>query len=223
MPPAGVRFDRRAGIQTVGHAEPSDLIVEHGSLEDGFSYVATPPRLVRGCLDALAVPEESFTFIDMGSGRGRVLLMASERPFRRVVGIEFAAELHEAATENIRRFPKRRMRCRDVTSLYGDAAAFTFPLDPLILYFNNPFSENVMTKVLQNLATSHQQQPRPIVVAYLQQAVEDPQHATDNLGLLGRQPFLTRRPVRFRLLDRIALRRFLVHMYCSPEALNLAG
>jgi len=55
VPSSGVRFDRRAGVETEGFAEPSELTVERGSSGEGFSYVPTPPWLVRACLDALAV------------------------------------------------------------------------------------------------------------------------------------------------------------------------
>src|SRR5439155_6389857 len=122
----------------------------------------------RAWLNALEIPLEPFTLVDMGSGLGRVLLLASQRPFRRVIGVEFALELHEAAIENIRGFPKTRMICRDVTALLGDAAAFDFPPEPLVVYFNNPFSENVMAKVIENLANSYERQRRAIVVVYQQ-------------------------------------------------------
>jgi 16S rRNA G966 N2-methylase RsmD len=223
LPRAGLRWDRAAGVETEARAEPRDLTVEDGSVEEGFSYVPTPPRLARAVLDCLDIPLPLFTFVDMGSGRGRMLLMASERPFRRVIGVEFAAELHNAAVENIRRFPKVRRRCQDVRSIHGDAAEFTFPMDPLVLYFDNPFSETVMGAVLQHLAASHELRRRPIVVVYQQLAVENPRHSTDNLGLLDRQRFLIASPARLALFDRIALRRYLVRVYRSSETMDLVA
>ena len=218
VPFAGERFDRKAGVETEGHAALSDLTIGDASRTEGFLYVPTPPQLARAWLDALEGPLHPFTLVDMGSGRGRVLLIASEKPFRRVIGVEFAVELHEAALENIRRFPNARMRCKDVTSVLKDAAAFSFPTDPLVVYFNNPFSEVVMTKVVRNLATTYEEQPRPIVVVYQQLVVEAPEHSTDNLRLLDRQPFLEGRTIRFSRRDQRALEPFLVRMYSSPEA-----
>jgi hypothetical protein len=217
IPSQSEAWDRAAGVETLEVAEPSALTVEAGSPADGFTYVATSPRLVRAWLDDLGVSLPLFTFVDLGSGRGRVLLMASERPFRRVLGVEFAAELHAAALENIRRFPRARMRCTDVDSIYGDAGSFVFPLDPLVIYLNNPFSEQVMTRVLRNLASSYEQQPRPIVVVYQQQVVEEPRHSTNNLGLLDQQPFLAGRTLRYSILDRLLLKPYLVRIYTSPE------
>lgn len=223
IPSRSEAWDRAAGVETREIAEPSALTVGAGSIEDGFTYIATPPRLVHAWLNALNVQLPLFTLVDLGSGRGRVLVMASERPFRRVLGVEFAAELHEAALNNIQRFPRARMRCTDVDSIYGDAASFVFPLDPLVVFFNNPFSEQVMTSVIRNLASSYDQQPRPIVVVYQQRVVEDPGHSTNNIGLLDQQPFLIGRTLRFSRLDRIFLQPFLVRMYTSPETTQLSS
>jgi hypothetical protein len=223
IPSRSEAWDRAAGVQTVEVAEPSTLTVEAGSAEEGFTYAATSPRLARAWLDALEIPLPLFTLVDLGSGRGRVLLLASERPFRRVLGVEFAAELHASALDNIRRFPPERMRCTDVSSIYGDAASFAFPLDPLVIYFNNPFSEQVMTGVLENLAGSYAREPRPIVVVYQQLVVEYPGQSTNNLALLDQQPFLTGRTLRFSILDRVLLQPFLVRIYTSPEASQLSN
>src|SRR5689334_23652607 len=35
-----------------------------------------------------------FTFVDIGSGKGRVLLMAAEYPFPHIIGVELLPELH---------------------------------------------------------------------------------------------------------------------------------
>jgi hypothetical protein len=223
IPSRSEAWDRAAGVETRQVAEPSALTVDAGSIEEGFTYVATPPRLVRAWLDALNVPLPLFTLVDLGSGRGRVLLMASERPFRRVLGVEFAAELHASALDNIRRFPRGRMRCTNVSSIYADAASFVFPLDPLVIYLNNPFSEQVMTSVLRNLGSSYEYEPRPIMVVYQQRVLEEPHHSTNNLALLDQEPFLTGRTLRFSIRDRLFLQPFLVRIYASPEARHLSG
>src|SRR5690242_5062036 len=36
-----------------------------------------------------------FTFIDLGSGKGRTLLMASDYPFRAIIGVELLPALHQ--------------------------------------------------------------------------------------------------------------------------------
>ena len=218
-PPEGQAWDRAAGVATEQAGYPRELTVPQGSAADGHAYLPTPPRLLNVWLDLLHEPLlPSATFIDMGSGRGRVLLIASERPFGRVLGVEFTSELHESALDNIHRFPTDRMRCRDVTSVLGDAAAFSFPTDALVLYFDNPFNEKIMSTVVANLAASYEQQPRPIVLVYQQLVHEYPGHRTDNLALLDRTSFLEGQTLRYRLRDRPFLSPFIVRIYVSTEA-----
>lgn len=107
-PHDGEVWDRPAGVETELPSHLADLTVVAGSAEHGHLYSPTPPRLVRAWLDEVAPSaDEACTFVDMGPGRGRTLLMASEKPFRRVVGVEFTRELNEAALRDIQRFRGR--------------------------------------------------------------------------------------------------------------------
>lgn len=216
------RFDEAFGVETAGEAEPSALTLTDSAAGDGFTYVATPPRLARLWLDTLPTSLGDYTFVDMGSGKGRVLLLAASRDFGRIVGVEFAVELHDAAVANVARFSPAVHR-RDIEPLLGDAASFEFPLEPLVVHFNNPFSERVMTSVVANLGSSYHQRPRPIVVIYQQLRVEQPQHRTRNVELLRALPFLAHRPLQPRsLLDRVVLRPFVVDLFESQER-SVAG
>jgi SAM-dependent methyltransferase len=105
-----------------------------------------------------------YTFVDLGSGKGRVLLVAAEYPFAKIRGVEFTAELHRLAEQNISRYRHGRRRCTDLESIHADAMEYVFPDSKLILYFHNPFSPEVMRKVFMNLEKSLAQRPRPVVV-----------------------------------------------------------
>jgi SAM-dependent methyltransferase len=144
-------------------------------------YFATEPWLFEQIMDALArsiqrlaISQEAvaqtrlqdFTFIDLGSGKGRVLLMASEYPFRKIIGVEFMPELHRAAQKNIANYSNARQRCSQIESVCMDVRDFRFPLDPLMVYLFNPFSEATFARVLENLRLSVEQSPRPVYLAY---------------------------------------------------------
>ena len=213
------RFDRSLGITTSGEAEPSELTVRAGEVATGFSYVATPVRLARSWLRALPTAHRDFTFIDMGSGKGRVLALAGRHGFERVVGVEFATELHEAAEANARAAAKRGVRFE---SRLCDAAEFDFPDHPLVVHFNNPFAESVMARVLESLARAYASKSAPVVVVYQQRTIEEERHATRNLELLDDLRFLSGRSVEpQRWLDRRMLSAFTVRVYESPEAVGL--
>ena len=144
-------------------------------------YFATEPWLFEQIMDALArgiqrlaISQEAvaqtrlqdFTFIDLGSGKGRVLLMASEYPFRKIIGVEFMPELHRPAQENIASYSSDAQLCRQIETACMDARDFQFPDEPLVVYLFNPFSESTFTRVLENLRQSIKQAPRPVYVAY---------------------------------------------------------
>jgi SAM-dependent methyltransferase len=208
------RFDERYGIDAEGYAEPEDLTVE-GEPRTGFTYVATPVRLGRWWLRELPVDPARFTFVDMGSGKGRVLALAAAHGFGRVIGVEFARELHEIAVRNA---GAARARGLDFEPILGDAAEFEFPDAPLVAHFNNPFAESVMRRVLTNLARSYESHPRPVVVVYQQLTVEEDRHSTRNLVLLDDLPFLRGRSLARRgLVDRRVLAPFTARLYESVE------
>ena len=117
------RFDRRLGIDTAGRLEPTELTIAAGEPSQGITYLGTQPRLARWWLAALPPEPERFTFIDMGSGKGRVLVFAVQHGFRRSVGVEFAQELHDVAVENARILGDRGIAIEPVL---GDAGAFEF-------------------------------------------------------------------------------------------------
>jgi Methyltransferase domain len=136
-------------------------------------YFATEPWLFEQIMQALPIDFPQFTFVDLGSGKGRVLLMASDYPFKRIVGVEFMPELHRTAQKNINGFASDRQQCRQVESVRMDARDFQFPPEPLVVYLFNPFSKSTFAQVLENLRRSVEQMPRPVYIAYRFMEFED--------------------------------------------------
>jgi SAM-dependent methyltransferase len=125
-------------------------------------YQATEPELFREMMRAVPADLREFTFVDLGSGKGRTLLMAAEFGFRRIIGVELLPELHAAAAENIARHPiASRMQV-----ICADAAEFQFPQEPTVLYLFNPFLESVLAAVLASIEQSLHDIPRPFYVVY---------------------------------------------------------
>ena len=130
------------------------------------SYQPIELDLFQEMLNRLGIDYGEFTFVDIGSGKGRALLMASEYPFRKVIGVELLPELDHIAQENIRAFPRERQRCSAIESVQGDATEFSFPGEPLVVFLFNPLPENGIRKVVQNLGRSVVEQRRPVWLIY---------------------------------------------------------
>src|SRR5437588_1457605 len=122
------------------------------------AYQPSEPAIFHEMLDALrlqlGIDFHDFTFIDLGSGKGRTLLMASDYPFRRIVGVELLPALHRIAQQNLRQYKSESQKCFAFETICADAAAFPFPDDPLVIYLFNPFPESGMRQVVANLEQS---------------------------------------------------------------------
>jgi SAM-dependent methyltransferase len=130
------------------------------------SYQPIEAEIFREILTSASIDFSPYTFIDIGSGKGRALLLASEFSFRRVIGIELLPELNRIAEENIRKFSDDRGLTLPIETLCGDAADFEFPLGPLVIYFFHPLTEAGFRKTLSNLQASVKQHPRPVHILY---------------------------------------------------------
>ena len=129
-------------------------------------YQPTEPSLFHEMLSVLKIDFREFTFIDLGSGKGRVLMMAADYPFRRIVGVELLPELCRVAQENLNQYKSNSQKCFTLQTICADARQFTFPLEPTVLYLFNPLPEEGLLQVIANLDRSLREQPRPLYVLY---------------------------------------------------------
>ena len=157
-------FDTSRHVQTSGTAVLKRLTI-HGDTSDSCVAIPSRPRRARQALRALPVDDHAaYTFVDIGSGKGRMLLVAAEYPFRKVMGVEFAAELNDQATRNIAAYHSRKRRCREIESQCMDAVDFPFPDGNLVLYVFNPFGPATMQRFLEKLDGSLERSPRDVLV-----------------------------------------------------------
>jgi len=129
-------------------------------------YQPTDADLFREMMASLPIDFSQFTFIDLGSGKGRTLLMASEYAFRKIMGVELMAGLHQIALENLSAYKSDSQKCFAIEAICGDAADFPFPDEALVLYLFNPLPESSLKRVLARLEESLKAYPRPLYVLY---------------------------------------------------------
>jgi SAM-dependent methyltransferase len=170
---AGVRsledwwFDTTRGVETAGNAKtPAESSVV-GDTSDSYGYLPARAANMRDALRRLPIANlAGYTFIDIGSGKGRMLFVAAELPFARVVGVEFDEHLHAAAVRNAAACRFRR-RCALIEPVLANAAEYDFPPGPLVVYLFNPFGPEIMNRMLDNLERSFTRDPRHIVLLML--------------------------------------------------------
>jgi SAM-dependent methyltransferase len=153
----GRSFDRAHGVTTHAVMLLSQLDATRTSeaYAHATHYEAVPVADLRAMLAALpadALP--AATFVDVGAGMGRALLIAGEYPFKQIAGIELSPALFEIAKENLARARGLKTRCRDVRLIRGDARRRAFPKGDLVIFLFNPFDAQALGETLERVVAS---------------------------------------------------------------------
>jgi len=129
---------------------------------EATDYQAVDPDVFRATMAHIAgQPGEDlsrFTFVDLGCGKGRALLLAEEYEFKKIVGVDFVKRLVKIASRNATIVESQR-----ITVSHGDVRDFDFPPGPPVVFLYNPFSERITRGVMQRL-NSH---PNTVYIAYV--------------------------------------------------------
>jgi predicted RNA methylase len=127
-------------------------------------YIASNWHIVRRALRRYEISPDD-VFVDFGSGMGRVVVEASRFPFKRVIGVELASQLHLIAEDNVRR-TRRRARCAEIDLVNSDVLDYDIPDDLTFVYMNNPFRGEIFKATVDKLIRSLDRHPRVIHVIY---------------------------------------------------------
>lgn len=160
------KFDKMHGTDTSGVVPLKDLEIKSENIKEANWYGPMPVKVFRQIMDNLTVDFDKYEFIDLGSGKGRVLLLASEYGFRKITGIEFASDLHRISSRNIAIVERYTRKSSRIETICMDATKFVIPEVPVVLFFHSPFKGQVMECVIKNILRSFAKHPRKIVLIF---------------------------------------------------------
>jgi SAM-dependent methyltransferase len=166
------RFDRSLGVNTRNTEGPGTRArifngIESEARHSVTGFGPTDPAVLVELLESLPIRHEDFAFVDIGSGKGRALLIASNWPFRQILGVELSAELDAVARRNLSDRRGRPPRCQDIRTVSADATTHPLPAGPVLLFLNNPFRQEGLERFLASVESSWRASPRPIFILYL--------------------------------------------------------
>jgi len=166
-------FDAAYGTDTERIREIGSLDIDSNNARYAVRYQPSPTALAKNIIQSLPIDYSQFIFLDLGAGKGRVLLIAAQFPFAAVIGVEFCKELCAIASENIRKMAPDERKARRIECVYNDVTLYPIPEGPLVCYFYNPFNELIMSAMADKLALSLKNKPREIYIIYVH-----PEHRT---------------------------------------------
>jgi len=160
-------FDARFGTDT------SAPVFERDQKTSVHFYVPTTPSVIYEILGSIPLQPNKFVFVDMGSGKGRALLVASEFPFAKIVGLELSDNLHRIAQENVRRYKPASQQCAAFDLKCMDARDYSYGDEPFVLFLFDPFGREILQTVIANLEASLRARPRAAYVVYVYPQYDD--------------------------------------------------
>ena len=164
----GRRFDRTHSVETNELVFMEDLTRAAEQRGADPNYTPSLTSLLRIALRQLPHDLSDHVFIDVGSGKGRVLLVAAQHKFKRVVGVELTQELHEQAQRNIATFRGPR-QTPEIHSVLSDAREFEIPEEPCVLYIFGAVAVygELFGTVIRNVERSYLRAPRAMFLITL--------------------------------------------------------
>lgn len=169
LTPGGSRerhFDLRFGVETSG-------VISSGALGSAMpnsiyatEYSTASPRRFMRILQELGLNYSDWQFIDIGAGKGKVMLLASQFPFKQVIGVEFVPALARIASDNIKAYRNPAQQCQCMSVVCGDAAEYQIPVGKSIIFLNNPFFGPVLERVMGNIGNAVCKHGSEVYVVY---------------------------------------------------------
>lgn len=165
-------FDIANAVRTSGLISGRHLKSGHRHDRHATAYFGVAPSVFaelvkRWQRSRPRAPIEDFDFIDIGAGMGRAVLLASEMPFRRVVGIELNPTLARMARRNVSIWRAHQKALAPIRIVCGDAVEFAFPPGPCLLFLFNPFGATVMRRLVASLAAKFTDRPGQLDMLYI--------------------------------------------------------
>ncbi len=186
-------FDRRYGVDTDGLIYADSLATGHEHDIHSAGYYATAPSLFHGAMarwiGALSIAGgqlSDFSLVDIGCGKGRVLMLASQYAFREIVGVELNPGLADAAHRNLRTWLRLfRPACTNVRAVHGDALSIPIPHGPVVIYFFNSFEQEMVRRMLDRLTRLALDRSDPIDLIYMHPEFDALVRQTPGIQLLS--------------------------------------
>lgn len=160
------KYEKQLGINTHSIVNLTNLTLAGESSDQNHHYQGASYFILFSVFNKLPENVKHKTFIDFGCGKGRALFVAEQSGFTKLIGVDIAKELIEDANAN-KLVYKSKNSISEITFIFNDATKYEIPNDACVFYFFNPFGEEILQQVINNIKVSVKENPRKIYCIYL--------------------------------------------------------
>ncbi|MBX9796664.1 hypothetical protein [Sphingomonas sp.] len=161
-------FDRQWGTDTSREVMMSALDFPDDIRRSSHHYQASGGHVLDQTIACAGIDPADYSFIDYGCGKGRIVLLAAAKTFRRAIGVEYSPILTEIARRNSAIFLTRGGARQTPEFWQGNAADYVPPAGNLFCYLYNSFEADILSGCLEQLEAAKRADPAAdIVLAYV--------------------------------------------------------
>jgi SAM-dependent methyltransferase len=178
--------ERELGIDTFGDHSSDELSINFESKDGGHLYQPSSSVIFNHAMNNLPSNFGDKVFLDIGSGKGRALILAAEAGFKKVIGVEYAAELNAIAHTNIEKVRNKFVNTEFLLQ-EGDALEYQIPEEVDVIYLFNPFDAAAIRSLIKQLKPAFNRNKKvhlvylhPIHCNVLEEAFGNPESVIKN-------------------------------------------
>tara|TARA_B110000438_G_C15518548_1_gene523117 strand:- start:17 stop:688 length:672 start_codon:yes stop_codon:yes gene_type:complete len=159
-------FDIKYGTDTMNFTNLSSLDIDSQNKNSGSDYIPSRARHIEQIF-SLDIFNKNMNFTDIGSGKGRVLLIASQF-FNKIRGVEFSKDLCKTCSKNISIYDnlKNKNLSSRISVINKDITDYSIDKEENVFYLFNPFDSTILEVFVRNLSESLKVNPRVCWIIY---------------------------------------------------------
>jgi len=165
-------FDRKYQVETSIQEDPKLLEPDHPSSQDAVIYGPTREQPFLRLFQKVNIDKEG-TFVDLGCGKGRAMMLAALYGFKQVKGVEFSSKLCDRARDNLKKFSKQLDFEFHWTVLNENMSSFSIQPDDRVFYFFDPAGDNTLKNCLNAILKDLEKNPRSVFFIYHNNLLKD--------------------------------------------------
>ena len=117
-------------------------------------YSPAYTSLIIESIKVLNIDFENYNFIDLGSGKGKVTLIASKFRFKNIIGVEIINNLVQQAKKNkliyFQKAWNKKYKCK-IKYICSDAEKYNFKNEKNLYFMFDPFPDLKLNKIIKKI------------------------------------------------------------------------